>query len=159
MKKLNVLAAMLLPLVLVACGGGSNDTSTSSGDPVDAYVGNWRGCLSVDVNSWQIVEVTTTKLNANGGTTLLKGFDSYSDAACTKVTQTQNDPAQPRNFTLTGAVQVQGKSGHRLQIAGTRTINFVYALSGNQLYIANTDGPSDAEGYPTTLINEPLIKR
>lgn len=150
---------VLLTAALTACGGGSGSETTANSDPVDQYVGNWKGCLKTDVNTWQIVEVTNTKSNANSGTTVLKGFATYKDSGCTSVSGTQNDPAQPVKFTLGGLTQIQGMTTQKVDLENSPLSKWIWYRSGNQLLIGDTDSPAGSDGYPTLLMNEPLIKQ
>ena len=134
MKKLLSLSLLASALVLSACGGGTSDEAGF----VDAYLGAWKGCISLTAG-YQTNRIRVfSKGGANNMNVVIRDENRYSDQDCKVLTTTETVPYSANNtIQLSKVLNFQGRTGHEGTITygpGTPEIFYV-TVSGNELRV------------------------
>ncbi|OGB16561.1 MAG: hypothetical protein A2W72_12825 [Burkholderiales bacterium RIFCSPLOWO2_12_67_14] len=151
MKKHFWALALATPLLLSACGGGSDAPADSS--PADKYVGVWAApCVDLGngfsvVQDWTFTKTGATNLTIDADGTV------HSGSSC-------SGKGTPANH-VQGSMSINGQTAGADRVSfhlGASQFKELWLVQGAEIHMRST-GAKDAEGYPNTVGSDTVFRR
>lgn len=155
-----VLLACLTAAMLTACGGGDDDPlpADTSTDVVAKYMGSWLSrCVNKDGASAEI-RADFTKASANSFTGKVVAY-AYVGSGCSGLKIKTEDVLTGLSMTHAGTGKAGGMPVDRF-VGSSKQGNgkLVLYTDGNTLLVGDPDASKDADGYPTSFLEESLSR-
>jgi hypothetical protein len=116
-NKFKTVIVFFLVFVLVACGGGTSDVTSS---PVDKYIGTWVGCADHERLTVRISRASPSTLNYS---LFGEAFNDRNCAGSNVGTMNYSEPFATLTFQSTETIMVEDPLSYTVSLLGSKLVD------------------------------------